>query len=91
MIEEVKEAFGVLQRVLEGTGESSAEFMFMGGSSNARGEEILLFKHISTRRYLNVGHDGEFYRYVPMPVYKPGVPPVYEPVDRKWALRHVQG
>jgi hypothetical protein len=34
-------------------------FMYMG-----RAEEIELYKHVRTRRYLNIGRDGgKFYRY----------------------------
>jgi hypothetical protein len=33
-------------------------FMYMGRSG-----EIHLYKHIGTRRYLNIGPDGQCYRY----------------------------
>ena len=33
-------------------------FMYMGRSG-----EIHLYKHIDTRRYLNIGPDGQCYRY----------------------------
>lgn len=46
----------LLERVV---GDAFREFMFMGAVDG-----ILLFKHIWTRRYLNVDREGNTYRYV---------------------------
>ena len=40
--------------------ELCEQFMFMGRSA-----EIYLYKHIDTRRYLNVAPDGACFRYTP--------------------------
>lgn len=54
---------------LEATvGSHCEEFMFMG-----RVGTVFLYKHIWTRHYLNLDHDGQAYRftgegYVPMPL-----------------------
>lgn len=45
----------VLERMV---GEAFREFMFIGEVNG-----ILLFKHVWTRRYLNVDRDGHTYRY----------------------------
>jgi len=64
--------WGLLEQVV---GDAFREFMFMGESNG-----IVRFKHIWTRRYLNVDRDGKTYRYAasgdePIPVIE--------------ALRHV--
>lgn len=55
-------------------GEAYREFMFMGEAAG-----ILLFKHIWTRRYLNVDEDGNTYRYAGGR---------YEQIPRVEALHH---
>lgn len=45
----------VLERMV---GDAFREFMFIGEVNG-----ILLFKHVWTRRYLNVDRDGYTYRY----------------------------
>jgi hypothetical protein len=37
-----------------------ADFMFMG-----RAGDLYLYKHIDTRRYLNIAPDGACFRYTP--------------------------
>lgn len=54
-------------------GDAYREFMFMGES-----KENLLFKHIWTRRYLNVDRSGNTYRYIGGG---------YEPIPHVEALR----
>lgn len=38
-------------------------FMFMGCAVTAKGDRIYLYKHIWTRRYLNLDGKGQTYRY----------------------------
>jgi hypothetical protein len=40
--------------------ERCTDFMFMG-----RAGDLYLYKHIDTRRYLNVAPDGACFRYTP--------------------------
>lgn len=55
-------------------GAAYREFMFMGESDG-----IVLFKHIWTRRYLNLDRDGNTYRYADGG---------YEPISHGEAIRH---
>lgn len=41
------------------------EFMFMGRADLRGRPSIWLYKHVDTRRYLNLGDDCRAYRYVP--------------------------
>jgi hypothetical protein len=50
-------------------------FMYMG-----RSEEIHLYKHVYTRRYLNIDPGGTCFRYSPQG---------YEPVGLEEAIEHV--
>ena len=52
-------------------------FMYMGRSA-----EIYLYKHIDTRRYLNLDADGQCFRYTGNG---------YEPEERATAVAHVFG
>ncbi len=52
-------------------------FMFMG-----RAGDLYLYKHIDTRRYLNLGADGQCFRYT-----ENG----YVPEEREKAITHVFG
>lgn len=53
------------------------DLMFMGWS-----KEIALYKHISTRLYVNVDKDGRFYKYNVNG---------YEEIEKGVALRHIVG
>ena len=65
-----------LERVLSPS--ECAEFMYMGWAG-----EIELYKHYSTRRYLNISRDSHtFYQYVEGR---------YVEVSQKAALNHVYG
>jgi hypothetical protein len=57
--------------------ELCEQFMFMGGSA-----EIHLYKHIDTRRYLNLDAEGKCFRYTTNG---------YEPEERAKAVAHVFG
>jgi hypothetical protein len=50
-------------------------FMFMG-----RSEEIYLYKHRDTRRYLNIALDGTCFRYSPEG---------YQPIGLEEAIAHL--
>lgn len=52
-------------------------FMFMGRSGT-----IYLYKHIDTRRYLNLDAQGQCFRYIGNN---------YEPEDRAGAIEHAFG
>ncbi|HTF65715.1 MAG TPA: hypothetical protein VK638_23805 [Edaphobacter sp.] len=52
-----------------------ADFMFMG-----RSEEILLYKHRDTRRYLNIAPDGTCFRHSAHG---------YQPIGLEEAIEHV--
>jgi hypothetical protein len=39
--------------------------MFMGAIDRGRRDRIWLYKHIETRRYLNIDAAGHAYRYIP--------------------------
>jgi hypothetical protein len=52
-------------------------FMYMGRSG-----EIYLYKHIDTRRYLNLDAQGQCFRYIGKG---------YEPEERARAIAHVFG
>jgi hypothetical protein len=51
------------------------DFMFMG-----RSDEIHLYKHRDTRRYLNIALDGTCFRYSAQG---------YQPIDIEEAIEHV--
>jgi hypothetical protein len=55
--------------------ERCADFMFMG-----RAGGLYLYKHINTRRYLNIAPDGACFRYTPGG---------YVPTDRVEAISRV--
>ena len=55
--------------------ERCGNFMFMGRSG-----DLCLYKHIHTRRYLNIAPDGSCFRYTPTG---------YVPIDREEAIRQV--
>lgn len=55
--------------------ERCADFMFMG-----RAGDLYLYKHVYTRRYLNLSPDGACFRYTPAG---------YVPIDRDEAVRAV--
>jgi hypothetical protein len=57
--------------------ELCEEFMFMGRSG-----EIYLYKHIDTRRYLNLDAQGQCFRYTGSG---------YKPEERAKAVAHVFG
>lgn len=38
-------------------------FMFMGYATSSNGDQIYQYKHIFTRRYLNLDGKGQAYRY----------------------------
>jgi hypothetical protein len=57
--------------------ELSERFMYMG-----RAGEIYLYKHIDTRRYLNLDEQGQCFRYTGRG---------YEPEGRAKAIAHVFG
>lgn len=57
--------------------ELCESFMFMGRSG-----EIYLYKHIDTRRYLNLDAEGQCFRYTGNK---------YEPEERAKAVAHVFG
>ncbi len=57
--------------------ELCEQFMFMGRSA-----EIYLYKHIDTRRYLNLDAQGQCFRYTGNG---------YEPEERAKAIAHVFG
>jgi hypothetical protein len=57
--------------------ELCEQFMYMGRSA-----EIYLYKHIDTRRYLNLDAQGQCFRYK-----EKG----YEPEERVFAVAHVFG
>jgi len=57
--------------------ELCERFMFMGRSA-----EIYLYKHIDTRRYLNLDAQGQCFRYTGNG---------YEPEERTKAIAHVFG
>jgi hypothetical protein len=51
---------------------AACEFMFMGRQDGRR-RRIWLYKHIGTRRYLNLDDEGHAYRYAPpADLSKPG-------------------
>ena len=59
-----------------------AQFMFMGSTKlAARGVRIEMYKHVDTRRYLNVSEDGRTWKFVP-------ATSGYEPQDSKEAIKH---
>ena len=64
-----------LERML-GT-ELCESFMYMGRSG-----DLYLYKHIDTRRYLNLDAEGQCFRYTGSG---------YEPEDRAKAVAHVFG
>jgi len=55
--------------------ERCSDFMFMGRSG-----ELYLYKHIITRRYLNITPEGGCFRYTPTG---------YVPTDREEAIKLV--
>jgi len=55
--------------------ERCSDFMFMGRSG-----DLCLYKHIHTRRYLNIAPDGGCFRYT-----RTG----YLPTDREEAIKQV--
>ena len=51
---------------------AACEFMFMGREDGRR-RRIWLYKHVATRRYLNLDDEGDAYRYVaPRDLARPG-------------------
>lgn len=66
--------WGPLENVL--SPNRCAEFMYMGRSG-----DIVLYKHVSTRRYLNIDRNtGYFYRFVESRASR---------IDKTQALRYV--
>ena len=57
--------------------DKCAEFMFMGTR-----DDIHLYKHINTRRYINIDDKGKFY------IYTPTIND-YLPIDKNAAINHV--
>jgi hypothetical protein len=58
--------------------ELCGDYMFMGRTAN-----IALYKHIITRRYLNIDCDGDTYRFN-------ATTGGYDPIDRATAIAEVQ-
>jgi hypothetical protein len=63
--------------------ENCANFMFMGHSADGTGD-LCLYKHVVTRRYLNVDRNGNTYQYN-------GRQGNYTPIDPSFAIAEVLG
>ncbi len=52
--------WGPLLKCFNGNKRKVREFMFMETTDTG----INLYKHINTRRYINIGSDGKYYKYL---------------------------